>query len=445
MSDLHSTKAGEGFVLLTLMPIMAAILVGFLIIGIALPVLPLHVHNDLGFDTFVVGLAAGAQFAASLVSRIWAGSYSDRHGSKRAVVAGFIAAVVAGFLYLLSLAFVKVPVLSVTILLAGRAVLGGAESFIITGGVAWGLGLVDGEHAGKVIAWVGSAMFASMALGGPVGTVLYTSVGFVAVALITTIMPLIVLLYLVRIPSVAPHPHGDRSSLKAVMGVVWLPGLGAALASIGYCAILAFSSLVYTDMHWHPVWMAFTAFGLALILARTVAGHLPDRFGGAKVALVFVVIQAAGLILMWLARTSLVASAGAALAGFGYSLVYPGLGVEAVSATTPKNRGLAMGIYTAFLDVAMAIGSPTLGWVGGHFGLGAVFLVSASVVACTAGVAGRLLHIGKRQPSPAVQLRIGLVRSSSTTCRPTNIDVGKAMPVGWFRGRGHRSVRQTLY
>jgi predicted MFS family arabinose efflux permease len=128
------------------------------------------------------------------------------------------------------------------------------------------------------------------------------------------------------------------------------------------------------------------------MLARTVAGHLPDRLGGAKVALVFVVIQAAGLVLMWAARTSLVASVGAALAGFGYSLVYPGLGVEAVGATTPENRGLAMGIYTAFLDVAMAIGSPGLGWIGGHVGINAVFLAGALVVLCTAGVASRLLY-----------------------------------------------------
>jgi MFS family permease len=392
MSDIVSTKAREGSVLFTLMPIMVAVLVGFVIIGVALPVLPLYVHNDLGFDTVIVGLVAGAQFAASLVSRIWAGSWSDRHGPEQGVVTGLIGAVAAGLLYLLSLAFVNIPVLSVSILLIGRAVLGGAESFIITGAVAWGLGLVDREHSGKVIAWVGTAMFAAMALGGPVGTVLYSSVGFIAVPLITAFLPLIVLLYLVRMRSVTPHPQGEHSSLKAVMSAVWLPGVGAAFASIGYCAVLAFSSLFYTDRHWHPVWMAFTAFGLALMLARMVAGHLPDRFGGAKVALVFVVIQAAGLILMGLARTSLVASAGAALAGFGYSLVYPGLGVEAVSATTPKSRGLAMGIFTAFLDVAMAAGSPALGWVGGRIGLGAVFLVGAVVVACTAAVAGHLIY-----------------------------------------------------
>ncbi|MEF9605870.1 MFS transporter, partial [Paracoccus sp. PXZ] len=218
-------------VFVTLLPIMAAVLAGFVIIGLALPVLPLHVHDDLGFGTFVVGLVAGAQFAASLISRVWAGSFSDKYGAKRGVVTGLFAAAVSGLLYLLSLAFVSLPVVSVAILLIGRALLGGAESFIITGGVSWGLGLVDKEHAGKVIAWVGTAMFAAMAFGGPFGTMMFESYGFASISLVTTLLPLAVLLGLIRMPAVPPHPHKAQSALKSVMGSVWLPGLGAATAS----------------------------------------------------------------------------------------------------------------------------------------------------------------------------------------------------------------------
>ncbi|WP_312526705.1 arabinose transporter [Comamonas sp.] len=386
----NTTNASTRSSLGVLLPIMAAVLAGFLIIGLALPVLPLHVRSDLGYGTFVVGLVAGAQFAASLVSRVWAGSFSDKYGPKRGVVVGLVAATVSGLLYLLSLVFASQPMLSVSILLLGRALLGGAESFIITGGVSWGLGLVDKSQAGKVIAWVGTAMFAAMALGGPVGTQIFSAYGFIAIALVTALLPLLVLVALWRLPALPPHPLKAQSALKSVLGSVWLPGLGAATASIGYCAILAFSSLFYAEQQWQPIWLAFSAFGVALIFARIVAGHLPDRIGGAKVALVFVLVQAGGLLLMWLARSPVAASAGAAIAGFGYSLVYPGLGVEAVRGTSPENRGLAMGIYTAFLDVAMAIGSPALGWVAGQAGLAAVYLASALVVLCTAAIAARL-------------------------------------------------------
>ena len=49
-----------------LLPIMGVVLIGFLVIGLALPVLPLHVSHDLGFGAFVVGLVTGSQFVASL-------------------------------------------------------------------------------------------------------------------------------------------------------------------------------------------------------------------------------------------------------------------------------------------------------------------------------------------------------------------------------------------
>ena len=146
---------------------------------------------------------------------------------------------------------------------------------------------------------------------------------------------------------------------------MWLPGLGAAWSSLGNGAILAFGSLAFSARGWHPVWLAFTAFGAALIVARVLLGHLPDRRGGASVALLFVFVEVTGLVLIWLAWGTAMATAGAALTGFGYSLVYPGLGVEALRGVAPENRGLAMGLYTAFLDAALGFGTPALGWVAG--------------------------------------------------------------------------------
>jgi hypothetical protein len=107
----------------TLLPSMGVVFVGFLVIGMAMPVLPLHVHDGLGFGTFVVGLVAGSQFAASLISRPSAGHVSDAHGAKRGVVIGLLSAAAAGLLYLLSFGVSGSPLISVLILLAGRALL----------------------------------------------------------------------------------------------------------------------------------------------------------------------------------------------------------------------------------------------------------------------------------------------------------------------------------
>src|SRR3954464_11131802 len=96
-------------VLATLLPIMAVVLVRLLVIGLALPVLPLHVHQGLGLGTFAVGLLTGSQFAASLVSRFWSGHFADSRGAKRAVVAGLLTAAASGLLSVLPLSFTAAP------------------------------------------------------------------------------------------------------------------------------------------------------------------------------------------------------------------------------------------------------------------------------------------------------------------------------------------------
>jgi MFS family permease len=371
----RSPAAAAPSVVAALLPIMAVVLVAFLIIGLALPVLPLHVHQGLGLGTFVVGLVTGSQFAASLVSRVWSGHYSDSRGAKPAVVAGLLMATGAGLLYLASLRFVGTPVTSATILLLGRALLGGAESFIITGALSWGLALVDSRSTGKVIAWIGTAMYAAFALGAPIGTALFASYGFVAIALATTLMPLVTLLLVGPIRSVTPQ-HRGRPAFTKVIGAIWVPGIGLAFSSIGFGAVTTFISLLFAERGWSPAWLAFSAFAASFMVVRMFFGHLPDRLGGAKVALVSVLVEAAGQALIWLAPNATVALAGAVLTGVGYSLVYPGLGIEAVHRVPPESRGLAMGAYTAFLDLALGIATPVLGLIAGGAGLGAVFLAA---------------------------------------------------------------------
>jgi MFS family permease len=374
----------------TLLPIMGVVFVAFLVVGIAMPVLPLHVHDGLGFGTFVVGLVAGSQFAASLISRPWAGHYSDSRGARRGVIFGLLAGAASGLLYLLSLGFAASPLTSVAILLAGRAVLGAAESFIITAAVSWGLALVDPRSTGKVIAWVGSAMFAAFAIGAPAGSELYASYGFAAIAVATSAAPLVTLLLVALLPAVAPVRHA-RLSFGKVIGAVWVPGSGAALGSVGFGAVTTFVALLFANRGWANGWQAYTVYAVAFILARVFFSHVADAIGGAKVALVCALVEALGQALIWLAVRPEMALAGAALTGFGFSLVYPGFGVEAVRRVPAQSRGLAMGAYTAFLDLAQGLASPALGLIASSAALNVVFLASTVIVLCAALIAAWLM------------------------------------------------------
>ena len=391
MSVSACQPRGESRVFATLLPVMLVVFVLFLLTGSALPILPLYVRQNLGLSTFVVGLVSGSQFAASLSCRIWSGQYSDSRGAKGAVVVGLIAAVGAGILYLVSLRFTSTPKLSVTLLLAGRAMLGAAESFITTGGLSWGLALVDERHAGKVMSWVGTAMYAALALGAPIGNALYARFGFEAIGIVTCVVPGLVLLFVAQLRRVEPQTIKRPSVLK-VISAIWFPGVGLAFSSIGFSAITVFVGLLFVERDWSPAWLPFSAFAGSFMAARIFLGHLPDRLGGARVALMCVLMEGASLALIWIAPTATVAVCGAALTGIGYSLVYPGLGIEAVRRVPPQSRGLAMGAYTAFLDLALGVAGPALGLVGNSSGLDMVFLVSATVVLCSAAFSLRILR-----------------------------------------------------
>jgi MFS family permease len=236
---------------------------------------------------------------------------------------------------------------------------------------------------------MGTAMFAAFAAGAPVGVVIYKAAGFAAIAAATAIAPLVTLAVVALLQPSAPR-RAESASIVAVLSKVWLPGLGAALSSIGFGVILTFASLLFAIRGWTPLWLAFSSYAVALIAARLLLGHLPDRMGGAKVALICVLVEAAGLTLMALASSAITAAIGAALTGFGYALVFPGLGVEAVRRAPAEHRGLAMGAYTACLDLALGISGPLLGLIASGVGLGAVFLVSSAFVLCAAPIAWRL-------------------------------------------------------
>jgi predicted MFS family arabinose efflux permease len=260
------------------------------------------------------------------------------------------------------------------------------------------MSLASPKQTGKVIAWVGAAMFGAFAIGAPIGSALYSLYGFKAIAIATAALPLVTLFAALPLRRVRPVST-TRPAFWKVMGAVWLPGTSAALSSVGFGAITAFVVLLHAQRGFGLGWLAYTLFAGAFILARFAVGDLPDRIGGARVATASVLIEAVGLGLIAFAPVLWVALAGAGLTGLGYALVYPGLGVEAVKRAPPESRGLAMGAYTAFLDVALGFGTPLLGLAAEQIGIGGAFALSAIAAIGAGGLSAALLLSSTKNPA----------------------------------------------
>lgn len=138
-------------------------------------------------------------------------------------------------------------------------------------------------------------------------------------------------------PEFAALPAGDgKTSFYTVLSAVWKPGLGLALCSVGFGVIEAFIALLFTAHRWGNASLAFTAFGLAFIAARIAFGHLPDRLGGARVALICVVIEAVGQLFIWRADTVSWPTLARRLPALATRWLFPDLAWKPYAALLPK-------------------------------------------------------------------------------------------------------------
>ncbi len=80
------------------------------------------------------------------------------------------------------------------------------------------------------------------------------------------------------------------------------------------------------------------------------------------------------------------------MTGFGFALVFPALGVEAVGLVPPASRGAALSAYSVFLDLSLGITGPLAGYIAGEFGYGSVFLFAA-IAAAAAVVLSTVLYL----------------------------------------------------
>jgi MFS family permease len=366
----------------------------YLSIGLPLAILPAYVHLRMGFSAALAGFVISVQYIATFLSRPWAGRISDTAGAKISVLWGMGICAASGALLTAAPLVHRAPWAAVTVLMMSRLLLGVGESLGSTGATLWGITAAGQEYTAKVISFNGVSTYGALALGAPLGVVMEQAWGLAPIGLLTVLVSVVSLALASSKRPVTVTP-GEHLPFRDVLGRVTPHGMGLALGGVGYSVLATFVTLFYASRHWNGAALCLTAFGVAFVAVRLLFIRTISHYGGFRVGITSLIVESVGVLLLWRAVSPWMAAGGAALAGIGFSLVFPALGVEAVKRVPVRSRGTALGVYTGFADVSFFLVGPVAGWVIGGFGYASVFVFALGCVLAALGIVVVLAGTGR--------------------------------------------------
>ncbi len=435
-------------------PVFALGIAGFLAnfdvtsVVVALPA----IARELGLGTAGYAWIVDAYSLAFTGSLLIAGALTDRHGRRKALLAGNIVFVIASIAC-------GIAWDSLSLILA-RAFQGAGAAFLITGAFSLIAGCYpDAKSRARAFSWLGVITGIGMALGPTIGGVVASHIGWRWIFLANIPACLLIAWYVPRLVAEhsepSPRPldllgtallttalcmlvetllHGQGSALRLGVGLVAAAALFAAFVvqqrrrtspifdpsvfltrpmigvaallaavSIGFWAMLVFlPPFLLAAFGWASdrVGLAMLAATLPMLIVPLIGGWLVERLGWRSYFAVALTIMACGNVLLIGAALTLgialpawLVLCGMATIGTGAALAHPQLTGAVVALVPPAQAGMASAMTVVMRQGAFAVGIAILGSLVSMPQQVAGYTVSfvVSVSACLCGVAAALL------------------------------------------------------
>lgn len=353
------------FVLVT-----GATLAYFLSVGALLPTLPLWIDGPLGGDEAAVGLVFGSFGVSALLLRPVAGALSDRHGRRLPMLVGavLVAASVGSY-----------GVVETVWGLVGLRLVGGAgEAFFYVAAATAVNDLAPDERRGEALSLFSIALYGGIALGPILGEAILHAVGFTPVWVAAASSAALAAVLTWPVPDTRPAEEpGPRPPL--VHRAALAPGVVILVSVWGQAGFHAFVALHAREVGLPRTQLVFVTFAVVVLAVRSFGARLPDRLGLERVATASLVLSAAGAATIgaWTAPAGVYT--GTAVFALGQAFAFPALMSIAVNRVPVRERGAVVGTFTAFVDLAFAVGGVSLGVVAAAAGEPAAFVVAAVI------------------------------------------------------------------
>jgi MFS family permease len=371
-----------------------------------LPFLPLYVQQ-LGVTSAKAavqwsGIAFGATFlAAALVSPLW-GRMADRYGRKLILIRASLGmAVVMSLLGLAQNVWQLVGLRFLAGLVGGYA--SGATVMIATqtprGRTGWALGtLASGVMAGNLVGpLVGGALPPLIGIRNTffiAGAMIFCA--FIATTLLIKEQPVERASAKLRAADADASANANDASNAADTSTGWasVPDLRPVLAMLFTAALLMFANMsiepiitVYVSQLVHDArhvtlvsGFVMSASALGSVLAASRVGRLADRIGAPKVIIACLVACAALLVPQAFVTNGVQLLVLRFLMGLALAGLLPSITSVIRHSVPDRSAGYILGYATSANYAGQVTGPLAGGFVGAHFGMPAVFLITSGLM-----------------------------------------------------------------
>ena len=377
--------------------LVAASTLCFLPFGAYAATVPRWLDSDLGAGPALIGFLMASLSVAAVLSRPLAGRFSDLRGRRLAAVIGAVLSALGALLLLFP------PVTGVVAL--ARATVGIGEALVTTACMAWIVDAIPAARRGWAMSWFGMSVWFGMSLGPQAGELARDLGGFDLVWALAAISTLLAAGLLAAVPDSSIDVAGERSAFRVPKAVL-VPGVAMGLAVFGEGVLIAFGvqHLVQRGVQDGAgiggAASVYSVLAAGALVSRPFIASLPDKLGGRMCGMLGTVLVGVGLAGLAVASSFGAAAIAAVSMGCGLALLYPSLSLLVAADVRPDQRGVAMGAFTAFVDVGIGVGAIVGGLVVAAVSTAAAFWAgsAAALLGCLLLLI-RLPGVGPRVPA----------------------------------------------
>jgi predicted MFS family arabinose efflux permease len=329
--------------------------------NLVMAVIPLFMAERLGSSLTEIGVILSVSNLGTLFLRPFLGVIVDRGNRRLILKISLLIMILTSFSYI----FVSAPIY-IGIIRFFQGIPFAAVTTVL-GAVA--ADQIPESRRGEGLSYFTLTNTLAIAMGPMLGIALYKSGWYGFPFLVTGISGIasFFLIQIINIPEIKQAKFHFNLSNLIDPNLYWILGAGI-LIFMGVPGIMTYSSLYSKALGVANISLAYSVYGVGLIMTRLFSAKALDKFGAIKVGAVSIVFLVIGfsLIGFWKVHNGLLA--GSILLAAGIGMITPTLFTMAVDLADPQRRGSSTALVYSGFDIGGTIGSLLFGRFADIFG-----------------------------------------------------------------------------